>query len=259
MEKRFVPQKSAKSKRNWCAPYATAALVGKDYDEVYATYCKVLKRNVKGVTRSEVLKVLRALGVNTDYAPIKNTKWAWLNDGARDNDIPPLTLTHVAKWIKAFKKYNIVFSDVRYFMLEVTEHEMLWDDVDKLVLDNHSMEWVKPEDHRWKRKYIKAYAPVPAIEKRKNVKQVGQSDEAKRKKVYYNRVRRTCKKYGIKISYVGKHKNYTNIQLHVPIKFKGQNLYGVHGVLTWGVANNDIDWEKIHNYLLSKGYKGGAK
>jgi len=141
-------------------------------------------------------------------------------------------------------------------MLEVTQHEMLWDDVDKLVLDNHSMEWVKPEDHRWKRKYIKAYAPVPAIEKRKNVKQVGQSNEAKRKKVYYNRVRRTCKKYGIKISYVGEHKNYTEIQLHTPIKVQKQTFYGV---LTLNVPNNDIDWENIHKYLLSKGYKGGAK
>jgi hypothetical protein len=115
---------------------------------------------------------------------------------------------------------------------------------------------MKPQDHRWKRKRLQAYAPIPEMQEIGQVKQVGQSNEAKRKKVYYNRVRRTCKKYDIKISYVGEHKNYKAVEFHFPIKAGGANFYSV---VHYGVPNKDIDWERIHNYLLSKGYKGGAK
>ena len=255
----FVPKPNALGGHNWCVPYATAALLGKSYDEIYALYCKNAGRKVTGVSRQATLKMLRQHGIDTKYVYHSAVWEYWMDELGSFRKLPPFTLYHIEKWVKALKKYHPQYKDARYFMIEVTGHEMLWDDKDKLVIDNYSKAWMKPQDHRWKKKRLQAYAPIPEMQEIGQVKQVGQSDEAKRKKVYYNRVRRTCKKYDIKISYVGEHKNYTNVQLHVPVKFKGQNLYGVHGVLTWGVANNDIDWENIYNYLLSEGYKGGVK
>jgi len=257
MEKRFVPQPAIVNERNWCVPYATAALLGKTYDEIYALYCKNAGRQVTGVGRAATLKMLRQHGIDTKYVYHNDVWWKWLADTKMGfSNLPPFSLYHIEKWVKVLKKYYPEYKDARYFMIEVTGHEMLWDDKDKLVIDNYSKAWIKPQDHRWKRKRLQAYAPIPEMQEIGQVKQVGQSNEAKRKKVYYNRVRRTCKKYGIKISYIGEHKNYTKVQLHTPIKVQGQTLYGV---LTLNVVNNDIDWENIHNYLLSKGYKGGAK
>ena len=56
---------------------------------------------------------------------------------------------------------------------------------------------------------------------------------AQEKKVYYNRVRRTCKLHEIEIVYDGVPKMYCK-----PL---------------------DIDWRRLHEEMTEYGYKGGIK
>jgi hypothetical protein len=92
---------------------------------------------------------------------------------------------------------------------------------------------------------VKGVNPGPGIPA---VKQVGQSDAAKEKKVYYNRVRRTCKKFNIQLEYVGEHKNYTGL------KIRGWSFAGY-----MKIKNSDINWKAVYEYLQNKGFKGGVK
>ena len=72
------------------------------------------------------------------------------------------------------------------------------------------------------------------------------------KKVFYNRVRRTCLKHGIKIVLEGAPKNYRSVQL-----FKdGQILIGDYAQ---GRAPLDIDWQKLHKGLTNYGFAGGVQ
>ena len=50
--------------------------------------------------------------------------------------------------------------NARFFLVEVTNHEMVYDAELDLVIDNCSLEWTKPKEHRWKRTIMKAVAPV---------------------------------------------------------------------------------------------------
>ena len=50
--------------------------------------------------------------------------------------------------------------NARFFLVEVTNHEMVYDAELDLVIDNYSLEWTKPKEHRWKRTIMKAVAPV---------------------------------------------------------------------------------------------------
>lgn len=267
MEKRFVPQPSAEYGNNWCVPYAMATVLGKSYDEVYNKTCDIIGKKFRGLGRNDTLKVLQEFGFTTNYF-IHSYIWEkWMDELGSFKKLPPFTLYHIDKWIKALNKFYPETKKARYFLVEVTGHEMLWDDKDKLVIDNWSKEWVKPQDHRWKRKQLQAYAPVFGIDEIKpqepnNVagptqeKPKGPSRAAKEKKVYYNRVRRTCKKYGIKITYTGEHKNYTAVHFHIPVEYDDTTTFGI---ITMNVNGKDINWAKAHWYLKKQGFKGGVK
>lgn len=275
MEKRFVPQPAAVGDHNWCVPYAMATVLGKSYDEVYNKTCDIIGKRFRGLGRGDTVRALKFFGVETKYYYHWQIYENWIKaEGIAYKQLPPHTLYHIETWIKAFKKYLPEVKDVRYFLVEVTGHEMLWDDKDKLVIDNWSKKWVKPQDHRWKRKQLQAYAPVFGIDeikpkqKHPNVivvgpytppiqeKPKGPSRAAKEKKVYYNRVRRTCKKYGIKITYTGEHKNYTAVHFHIPVEYDDTTTFGI---ITMNVNGQDINWAKAHWYLKKQGFKGGVK
>ena len=75
---------------------------------------------------------------------------------------------------------------------------------------------------------------------------------AQAKKVFYNRVRRTCLKHNIDIVYDG-----------VP-----KAVYGVElvkdGVVMFADRTDDnmpldINWQRLHNEMTAYGYKGGVK
>lgn len=75
---------------------------------------------------------------------------------------------------------------------------------------------------------------------------------AQEKKVYYNRVRRTCAKHDIDIEYDGVQKCYMGVDL---IK-DGKTLASHH-------ADNylplDINWKRLHEDLTVQGLTGGIK
>ena len=72
------------------------------------------------------------------------------------------------------------------------------------------------------------------------------------KKVFYNRVRRTCRKHDIDIQLEGAPKNYRSVQL---LK-DGQLLLGDYAQ---GRAPLNIDWQRLHDELTKYGFVGGIK
>ena len=72
------------------------------------------------------------------------------------------------------------------------------------------------------------------------------------KKVFYNRVRRTCRKHDIDIKMEGAPKNYRSVQL---LK-DGQLLLGYYAK---GREPLNIDWQRLHDELTKYGFVGGIK
>ena len=72
------------------------------------------------------------------------------------------------------------------------------------------------------------------------------------KKVFYNRVRRTCRKHDIDIQLEGAPKNYRSVQL---LK-DGQRLLGDYAQ---GREPLNIDWQRLHDELTKYGFVGGIK
>jgi hypothetical protein len=76
--------------------------------------------------------------------------------------------------------------------------------------------------------------------------------ERQAKKVFYNRVRRTCLKHGIDIVYDGMPKAVYGIEL---VK-DGQVMFADR-------SNNsmplDINWQRLHEEMSEYGFKGGVK
>ena len=75
---------------------------------------------------------------------------------------------------------------------------------------------------------------------------------AQAKKVFYNRVRRTCLKHNIDIVYVGMPKAVYGVEL---VK-DGQVMFADRS------ADNmplDINWQRLHQEMADYGYKGGVK
>lgn len=75
---------------------------------------------------------------------------------------------------------------------------------------------------------------------------------AQAKKVFYNRVRRTCLKHGIDIVYDGMPKAVFGIKL---LK---------DGRVMFSDRSSDskplnIDWQRMHEEMAEYGYKGGVK
>lgn len=75
---------------------------------------------------------------------------------------------------------------------------------------------------------------------------------AQTKKVYYNRVRRTCKLHDIEIRYDGSSKMYRGVEL---VK-DGQVMFADRAVERKPL---DINWERLHEQLTGYGYRGGVK
>ena len=75
---------------------------------------------------------------------------------------------------------------------------------------------------------------------------------AQAKKVFYNRVRRTCLKLNIDIVYDGMPKAVYGVEL---VK-DGQVMFADRS------ADNmplDINWKRLHEEMADYGYKGGVK
>jgi hypothetical protein len=72
------------------------------------------------------------------------------------------------------------------------------------------------------------------------------------KKLFYNRVRRTCLKYDIDIALKGAPKNWRSVQL-----IKDDQL--LMGDYSSGPCPLDINWKRLHEELTKYGFVGGAK
>ena len=75
---------------------------------------------------------------------------------------------------------------------------------------------------------------------------------AQEKKVYYNRVRRTCKLHEIEIVYDGVPKMYCAVEL---VK-DGSVMFADRASDRKPL---DIDWKRLHQEMTDYGYKGGIK
>ena len=78
------------------------------------------------------------------------------------------------------------------------------------------------------------------------------SDKAKMKKVFFNRVRRTCLKYDLDIEYDGVPKNYNAVF----ITKDGKVIFADRREDN---APLDIDWQRIHEQMFDYGFIGGVK
>jgi len=63
---KYIPRASERENHNWCVPYATAVVTGRDYDEVYKVFNDTLPRRglVKGVKTTETHLVADKYGVD---------------------------------------------------------------------------------------------------------------------------------------------------------------------------------------------------
>jgi len=75
---------------------------------------------------------------------------------------------------------------------------------------------------------------------------------AAKKKIFYNRVRRTCLKHGIDIIYDGSPGAIFGVQL-----VKDGSVMFADNSSTNRPLN--IDWESMHKKITEDGYKGGVK
>ena len=75
---------------------------------------------------------------------------------------------------------------------------------------------------------------------------------AAEKKVFYNRVRRTCKLYDIDIVYEGVPKAYRSVCL---VK-DGYTMFADRAP-DWRPLN--IDWKRLHEEMTDYGFTGGIK
>lgn len=63
---KYIPRASERENHNWCVPYATAVVTGRDYDEVYKVFNDTLPRRglVKGVKTTETHLVADKYGID---------------------------------------------------------------------------------------------------------------------------------------------------------------------------------------------------
>jgi hypothetical protein len=67
-------------------------------------------------------------------------------------------------------------------------------------------------------------------------------------KVFYNRVRRACMKYGIEIKFTGTHRNYQAVQL-----LKDDQL--LVGDYQQGRLSLTVNWKRIYDEITRYGFK----
>ena len=75
---------------------------------------------------------------------------------------------------------------------------------------------------------------------------------AAEKKVFYNRVRRTCKLHDIEIVYEGVPKAYRSACL-----VKDGHVMFADYAQDWRPLN--IDWKRLHEEMIDYGFRGGIK
>lgn len=75
---------------------------------------------------------------------------------------------------------------------------------------------------------------------------------AQAKKIFYNRVRRTCRKHNIDIVYNGMPKAVYGVEL---VK-GGQVMFADRSKDNRPL---DINWQRLHEEMTDYGYKGGVK
>ena len=75
---------------------------------------------------------------------------------------------------------------------------------------------------------------------------------AREKKIFYNRVRRTCKLHDIDIVYDGMPKAVFGVEL---VK-DGQVMFADRSTDNMPL---DINWQRLHEEMADYGYKGGVK
>ena len=268
---KYIPRASERENHNWCVPYATAVVTGRDYDEVYKVFNDTLPRRglVKGVKTTETHLVADKYGidlknryaVNGRASSIRSTNIINVHgyDGVYNirNINKVVTALHNTKdymedkmssgdwWIKEDSLWgktdagyyslssgssrNKWFYDKwmetpavdyksRYYFVRISGHMMVYDYEKDLIIDNHSMKWVTPNDHKNRLKHIKELVPViytnDFVPVEPSPRPTGVSEKARLKKLYYNRVRRLCKKNGIKILMNGKPKNWTSVSFY---------------------------------------------
>jgi len=196
----YVPEKSLKSgSKTWCVPYALATVMGVDYEEMYDFCAETLhnafgrKRVIKGLTKNEAVLIGKELGLDINYV---STIWGRFTLGRIKEYIERVKVDKEIinsrvengeyEIVKSEKTEAIGFKsfddygectryidskidlwempeehfNARFFLVEVTNHEMVYDAELDLVIDNCSLEWTKPKEHRWKRTIMKAVAPV---------------------------------------------------------------------------------------------------
>ena len=78
------------------------------------------------------------------------------------------------------------------------------------------------------------------------------SNKAKMKKVFFNRVRRTCLKYDLDIEYDGAPKNYNAVY----IMKDGKIMFADRREDDLPL---DINWQRLHEEMFNYGFVGGVK
>ena len=78
------------------------------------------------------------------------------------------------------------------------------------------------------------------------------SNKAKMKKVFFNRVRRTCLKYDLHIEYDGAPKNYNAVY----IMKDGKIMFADRRKDDLPL---DINWQRLHEEMFNYGFVGGVK
>jgi len=99
---------------------------------------------------------------NGEYEVVKNEKTGavgFKTFSEHDNGWSSTSTRFISPKIDLWKMPEERFN-ARFFLVEVTDHEMVYDAELDLVIDNCSLEWTKPKEHRWKRTIMKAVAPV---------------------------------------------------------------------------------------------------
>ena len=276
---KYIPRASERENHNWCVPYATAVVTGRDYDEVYKVFNDTLPRRglVKGVKTTETHLVADKYGIDLKnryavnrshglYGRINGSfkyKFNIINvhgyDGVYNirNINKVVTALHNTKdymedkmssgdwWIKEDSLWSKIdagyyspssgsprnkwFYDKwmetpaadyksRYYFVRISGHMMVYDYEKDLIIDNYSKKWESPNDHVHRLKRIKELIPViytnDFVPVEPSPRPTGVSEKARLKKLYYNRVRRLCKKNGIKIVMNGKPKNWTSVSFY---------------------------------------------
>ena len=308
---KYIPRSSERHSHNWCVPYATAVVTGRNYDEIYKVFNDTLDRRglVKGVKDSETHLVAEKYGIdltkrysvedshlvihsgrsdnminvngydgvsnirniNKVVTALRNTKlymeeninsgnwWfeednLWMSynygSGYRSSGSSPHYKSLYDRWLETAEE-NFV---TRYYFVRISGHMLVYDYEKDLIIDNHSKKWKSTNDHVHRLKHIKELIPViytdDFVPAESSPRPTGVSERARLKKVYYNRVRRLCKKNNIEIVMIGSPKNWTEVRFMRNESWKVASMKSKTKLETW-----TPDWKVAYEGLKKFGWK----